>query len=414
MIGRWLIAAALLKCFVLGDVLAQEKAIGFQMDPDKERVTIPFDLINNLMVIEVTLNDQLPLKFVFDSGVRTPILTDKYMTDIIRVSYDREVELFSAGAQGVAMAYVADDVNISIPGIYAEDQDIFVLKEDFLGLSAIMGETVHGLIGYDFFKEFVVRVDYKKEEITFIRPSDFHVPNFSESLPLLIEDAKAYVMAEVLLPDGTVRPSKLLLDTGASHALWLDPPEDSLQNILPPVTVESAVGKALSGEIMGYLGRVSTLNIDNHRFKSVLTSFPRRSDYISIIRNTGRQGSIGSEVLRRFDITFDYNNSRIYLRRNSDYRDPFQYNMSGLSVIRDLSTSIPTFIIESVEENSPAGKAGLQIGDQIVRFNGAGQESLSLNMINYVLKLKEGKRVRMTILRDGVRLKKEFRLKSLI
>ncbi|MEL6537992.1 MAG: retropepsin-like aspartic protease, partial [Bacteroidota bacterium] len=292
--------------------MAQTRFLGFHMEGDRTRVTIPFEVLANLIVIELTLNDQLPLKFVLDTGVRTPILTDKYLSDIVRVSYDREVEIYSAGAQGKAVAYIANDVSLSIPGIRADDQDIYVLKEDFLGLTEVLGERVHGLIGFDFFKNFVVKIDYRDKEITFYEPESYRGSRFNETYPITIEDAKAYLQAEITLSDGTKRPVKLLVDTGASHALWLDPPQDSTDSVLPDVVFATPVGRALSGEIQGHLGRTPTLTLQKSEFTEVLTSFPDRNEFLDVVKSTGRDGSLGSEIFRRFEVTFDYPNKSLY------------------------------------------------------------------------------------------------------
>lgn len=408
---------SLIFCFfcLVGRAQEGQMLFGFQMDPERDRITIPFQMLSNLMVIELTLNDQLPLKFVVDSGVRTPILTDKYLSDVVRISYDREIELYSAGAQGMAVAYIAHNVDLSLPGgIRADNQSIYVLKEDFIGLSEVLGEKVHGVIGYDLFRDFVVSVDYSEYEITFTRPDKFRPHRFATSYPLSIENYKAYMETEVKLPNGATETLKLLLDTGASHALWLDPLEDSTQSQLPETTFATLVGRGLSGEINGHLGRIEQLTMGKYGFENVLTSFPLRSEYYDIVRGTGRDGSLGSEVLRRFHVTFDYTHKTLYLLRNNYYDDDFDFNMSGLNVVRDLTTAIPGFVVDKVIEDSPAGEAGLMEGDIILNLNGTSYKQLSLNGIHLLLKAREGKRIRITVLRNGTEIKKEFRLRSLI
>jgi len=393
---------------------AQSRYLGFHMEEDRTRITVPFEILANLIIIEVTLNDQLPLKFVLDTGVRTPILTDKYLSDIVRVSYDREVEIYSAGAQGKAVAYIANDVSLSIPGIRADDQDIYVLKEDFLGLTEVLGERVHGLIGFDFFKSFVVQIDYRSKEITFYRPENYRPSRLNESYPISVEDSKAYLEAELLMPDGTQKLVKLLVDTGASHALWLDAPEDSTVSILPETVFATPVGRALAGDIEGHLGRIPQLKLQRNEFTDVLTSFPDRNEYLGIVKSTGRDGSIGSEIFRRFETTFDYSKETIYFSRNVDYGDPFQYNMSGLSIIRDVTTDLPSYLVDNVVDNSPASEVDIREGDEIMRVNGLSREDISLNQINFLLKSREGKRIRLVLRRDDEIIKKEFYLKSLI
>ena len=42
-------------------------------------------------------------------------------------------------------------------------------------------------------------------------------------LPMHVEDTKPYIQASVQMSNGVVVPAKLLVDSGASHGLVLDP-----------------------------------------------------------------------------------------------------------------------------------------------------------------------------------------------
>ncbi|MEG0762174.1 MAG: peptide-binding protein, partial [Chryseobacterium sp.] len=48
-----------------------------------------------------------------------------------------------------------------------------------------------------------------------------------------------------------------------------------------------------------------------------------------------RKGSLGGEILRRFTVVFDYPNQKLYLKKNGNYNDSFNFNMSGLDFKQD-------------------------------------------------------------------------------
>jgi len=69
-------------------------------------------------------------------------------------------------------------------------------------------------------------------------------------------------------------------------------------------------------------------------------------------------------------------------------------------------------MITLVIDGSPAQAAGLLPGDQIYRINGRRAVGLSLESITTLLSQKEGKKIKINVIRDGNYLKKQFRLKD--
>ena len=45
-----------------------------------------------------------------------------------------------------------------------------------------------------------------------------------------------------------------------------------------------------------------------------------------------RDGSVGGGFLSRFTVTFDYGNKLVRFKKNRNFNDPFNYNMSGLTL----------------------------------------------------------------------------------
>ncbi|HPS14159.1 MAG TPA: PDZ domain-containing protein, partial [Prolixibacteraceae bacterium] len=96
-------------------------------------------------------------------------------------------------------------------------------------------------------------------------------------------------------------------------------------------------------------------------------------------------------------------------RPNSDLNDPFYYNMSGLEIINPVP-GLPLYTISNVMKDSPAWVAGFRENDQILSVNSTSHKDLTLNEINLLLRQKEHKKIKMTVLRNGEEFKSIFYL----
>ncbi|MGO8609984.1 hypothetical protein ACC848_44315, partial [Rhizobium johnstonii] len=72
-------------------------------------------------------------------------------------------------------------------------------------------------------------------------------------IPLDMEGRKSYVTLPVQLSASLTLPLKLVLDTGAGHALSLETTSDD-RLALPETRLRTPLGRGLNGNINGYLG----------------------------------------------------------------------------------------------------------------------------------------------------------------
>jgi len=129
-----------------------QKKFGFELPTGKKRIEIPFELHNNLIIIPVTINGFLTLKFILDTGVETALLTEKTYADILGVNYLRQITIAGPGVIDSVQALVASHTTFTLHGgVLGNNMDILVLKHAYLHLSENLGEDLHGIIGYDLF-----------------------------------------------------------------------------------------------------------------------------------------------------------------------------------------------------------------------------------------------------------------------
>ena len=390
------------------------QVLGFSLTDGKRKVQIPIEIYNNLVVVPVVLNGALPLKFILDTGVRTAILTQKTFTDILNLAYSRKYTISGPGGEQIIDAYITNNVSLELPGVTGRGHALLVLGEDYLELRNYLGTDVHGILGYELFSRFIIEIDYDKKMLTLSLPKQFKKRRKYQSIPIKIEDTKPYVTTSVVLSDGTQLTAKLLVDSGASHGLMLEPTSDPRIHV-PDSTVSSVIGRGLGGEITGKVGRIQSLRLGNYEIKNVIANFPDPNSYFDSLKlgATQRNGAIGGEVLSRFTVIFNFPKEEVYVKKNSSFKKKFHYNLSGLT-IKAKGSRLNVFEVTEVRQRSVADLAGVTAGDLIVSINGISTRALELNTINGFFNHKPGKRINLILDRRGQELKVSFDLEDQI
>lgn len=384
---------------------------GFFLEGNARKATIPFTTYNNLIIITLTVNDKVPMKFIVDTGVRSIIFFNKNITDVLGVRYSKKIEIRGVGKTKTIVAFIATGIDFNYHNLRGKELSVLVLGEDYLHLRNHLGTDVHGIIGYDFFQRFIVNVNYTAEQLTLIKPQYFKKKRRYQSIPLEVKDTKPYITVPLQINDTTKIQARLMIDTGASHALILH--TDSIGPLqLPTKNIEAILGRGLSGEIKGNLAYINGCEIGNYELKDVIASFPQDQSYSDSLLISGREGTMGGEILSKFNLIFDYyGENKLYLKRNSTFSQPFEYNMSGLEVVVE-GNNLDQFKIHMVRKGSPADIVGLRKGDFIEEINSCSREKLELNRIYKTLTSKPGKWINMIVSRNGILIRYKFRLKK--
>ncbi|MDB2384929.1 retropepsin-like domain-containing protein [Polaribacter sp.] len=132
---------------------------GFHFKNNKHKTEqISFQLINNLMVIPLKING-VELSFILDTGSDKTILFNLYANDSVGLKDPKHLKLRGLGVGEPIDALISKKNRVEIKGIQNNNETVFVILKDFFDLSSKMGTTIHGIIGYSFFKNFVVNIN---------------------------------------------------------------------------------------------------------------------------------------------------------------------------------------------------------------------------------------------------------------
>ncbi|MEP5103486.1 MAG: aspartyl protease family protein [Ekhidna sp.] len=395
------IFVTILTCLISIPVFCQ---IGFTIPVDSGKVEIPFEQSNNLIIIPVTFNKKVILKFILDTSVEYSILSQKSVGDQLGMNYMRKVQLGIVNGKP-SFGYSANGVQLSIgAATTSTNHSMLVLENDFMNLSNVARTTVHGVIGYDLFGPFVVHLDHSKSKLVLHPKSNFEPPKGYDEVQIDVVARKAFLPAEIVFENWDKEIKKFQIKTGATHTVLFN--SDSNLFHLPARKLEIPLGMGPAGPIEGYVGRVRELKIGDDEFEDVIASFTKNE-----VGNSKETGSIGMGILSRFDMLVDFSGSKLYLRKNREYGKSFEYDLSGMRVDAEGENN---FRVTHVIASSPAAKAGVQVGDRVLCIQGEYLTNENLNKLLRLLLEKEGKRIRLEIDRSGQKLEFSFSLVRLI
>ncbi|MCD9856340.1 aspartyl protease family protein [Epilithonimonas sp. JDS] len=418
---------------------------GFVLD-NGDKTVIKFKLINNLIFIPMTVNG-VELNFMLDSGIAETLLfslenKDVDFKNIEKITFKGLGETVSIEA----LKSIKNDVSIGKHFI-DKSHTIFLVLDESFNISQDIGIPVNGIIGYYFFKNHPIEINYIKETITVYKDkSKFpkRVSRYSD-FPMSVEFNKPYMNADVEMKHDK-QSSKLLLDLGNTDSVWLFPAliKDFIYN---RPNIDDFLGRGFSGDIFGKRSRINSLSIGNFKLNKPIASMPDEYSIQHLKLVEDRKGSIGSEILRRFTVIFDYADERIYLKSNRYLDDPFLIDGSGLEIKQDgllwekeqvqvqtaktnqASNEInvintnpdrfqykftlkPIFLVSGTRKDSPAQKAGIVKNDQLITIDNKQAKDMTLNKIHKILKTNVSRKINLEIKRNGVLMKCEFTLED--
>jgi hypothetical protein len=380
----------------------------------KNTTRLPFRLVNNLIVLSSRINGSDTLHLILDTGLKNSIICELNAGEILELEEAREIRVMGLGEGSPVEAIHSGGNVLEIGNMEFPDQDFVVLSNTFLQMSNKMGTRIHGMLGMKAFGDYVLSIDYERRFLSLSSAGSFKLPRNGRytSLPLQIESGRPFLEIIITTENGSSWPVKLLLDSGASNALWLD--SHSLEGFtIPEGSRYCYLGCGISGEVHGLMSRMQRVDIGKYSLSDVIVSYP---DSLSIIRDEtvkGRNGSLGSEIIKRFNVCLDFPGRQIHLLPNHSFEKLFHYDMSGIEVIADVP-DLPAYTISRVREGSTAHLAGARAGDKIHSINNVPVRNLNLDDVYRNLEGREGKKVRMVLQRGDEKFKISFLLEEYI
>lgn len=319
----------------------------------------PFRIIHGgVIILTASLNHSADsIHFVFDTG-SGGISLDSSLVAERQLKVEKSAKHIR-GIGGIRPAFFVYNQQIQFDDYSFDSLDFHI--NDYSFLTSAYGIKIGGVIGFSLLKNYVVSLDYDNRMVSIYRPGKFKYPRTGR---LLTPRIAQLVYQQAVLSEKNAIVGNYLFDTGAGLCLLLS------EAFAADSAIFSSNKKQLPGFAEGIAGRqemkitvIKNVRIAGYKFRNVPTYIFR--DSFNIINYPNAHGLIGNDLLRRFNVIFNYPAGEIHLKPNSYFNSPFTYAYSGLTI----GLENGSVIINDVIEGSPAGKAGLQKGDVILWIN---------------------------------------------
>lgn len=346
--------------------------------------TIPFTLHENHVYLNVMLNGKGPYVFIFDTGGQNVI--DPQVAQEIGATGKGSAQGGGVGSATQSLSF-ADVDTLQVGDAVLKDQ-LFAVAPVRMGFGVSTGKGVDGLIGWEVLARFVTSFNYAENQVVLTLPGRATVPANAHVIPFVLAGTQPQINCGI---DGI--PSQCTIDTGARDTLTLFGPYLAAHPEVRPQTLTAVGinGFGFGGPALGTLGRLREIQIDGMRLNNLVADYTTQTQ--GALAAPFIAANLGGNLLRRFDITFDYGRQTMALVPNAAFNDPDHYERIGLFLIMKGGK----VTVVDARPGTPAALAGIARDDVISTIDGAPTSAMSLEDVRTIFSKPAG-----TVLHIGV------------
>ncbi|HTK32292.1 MAG TPA: aspartyl protease family protein [Candidatus Saccharimonadaceae bacterium] len=384
---------------------AQDAAVTYLKQPGVAH--LPFAYRGRHVWLRASVNGGPPADFLFDTGASISVIDSAYAASI-GLKTEGAMQATGAGSAGSAsfahlqsLRVVSDDGD----GVELKDHKVAVLSVNPF-LAPFFWRDCAGVIGYNFISQFVDEIDYDGHVLALYDPKTFHYTGPGKSM--------TFEMA------GTVPAILMTVDDSLSGVCRLDVGSSSTLDLHGPFVRKHALDKSTDKgiDVMGggFGGMFSSKLVRMH--KLAIGEFSWAKPLVTLsgatsgaLASEDYAGNAGNGLMERFKLTIDYDRHTLYLEPGKKFATPYEFSRAGVQFAK----SGGVVRAMQVLKGSPAEKAGIKEGDELVELNGKPAGTYDPDQIADLLEHGDaGTKVPVVVSRDGKQKSVKVVLKDLL
>ncbi|MFY0689258.1 MAG: aspartyl protease family protein [Cyclobacteriaceae bacterium] len=371
---------------------------------------IPFERFGDHIFIKMSVDDSEPLDVIFDTGAGITVI-DEDIADQLELVQHRIV-LNEGSVTGSIIKHNTleiHDYSDDKEGDHLMDKNVKVYATDLDHLEISLGRNIDGIVGYDLLKHHSVRVNYNQNQMEIYEPG--LVQRNGDAIPFKLVNMIPVVEGNVVLNNNEPHEGSFFVMSGAGTTLDFNTPYSEEWDVIHKTGKHySYVSKSISNEeTLHYEGHVLSLSFGKQKVSDLPIGISTSNKGIQGHKSVS--GIIGNQILAMYNITYDYENSVMYLVKNINFGRPMRVNCSGIDI--QLSEDKQDVLIHQVFEDSPASEAGIKLNSKLISLDGETMDMINMADVKKRLKIA-GTNVELVVEEDGVQKTYNLELRSLI
>ncbi|BAV09616.1 hypothetical protein FLA_5667 [Filimonas lacunae] len=357
-------------------------------------------LTGGIVIVQAALdNFKDSLNFIFDTG-SGGISLDSATVDYLqleRTATSRTIK----GIAGVRKVDFAFNHCLNLPGLKVDSLDFHINNYDLL--TSVYGVRIDGIMGYSFLKRYIVAIDYDKHEMKVYSPGSFTYPKNSHFLRPYFSSIP---MQYVFVKDARDVLARYYMDTGAglcmlfSESLIHDSAFLSKKRKRYPTQAEGLGGKKSMDMTV-----IKEVKVGPFKFRKVPVYIFDDDYNVTAYPTLG--GLLGNDIMRRFNVVFNYADQLVCIKPNTHYREEFDYSYTGLGIY-----VVDRYIkVVDIIKGSPGDRAGFKPDDIIISID----NNFSNDIQAFKTQLQHARTtLRIVVLRNGNPVMLKLHIKSIL
>ena len=340
-----------------------------------------------VMVVRAKLNDTTDsLNFILDTG-SGGISLDSSTCAQLKIKPTPSDTVITGMGNSHKVSFVFNQ-KLYFPGLTVDRLNFHV--NDYDVLTSVYGQKIDGIIGYSFFRRYIVKINFDSSMIEVFSPGEMDYP---KSGTLLHPVFTTLPIQNIPIKDKRKIDFNFYFDTGAGLCFLMSDRFAKDSSILlskrKPVYTQA---EGMGGKIQMRITVVKMVQIGRYKFRNVPTYLYKDEYNVTAYPNVG--GLIGNDLLRRFNLIINYPKREIHLLPNSHFNDLFDYTYTGMATYY-----VNGFVlVDDVIADSPAEKSGILKDDIIISIN----NNFSNNIMQYKDILQtERQKIKIIVRRNG-------------
>ncbi|WP_334056484.1 retroviral-like aspartic protease family protein [Alteromonas sp. S005] len=326
------------------------------------RTVVPFTMLNDHILVNVTVNKTMPLTFVLDSGAAATVLTETNKTNALKLPTNKPIAIGGSGGGKTPTAYIVHDTHIQLGDFSISDLSVIYAPTSAMPFRSVDETYFDGVLGADFFNCCLVEINQDAKVLIITKPDDSSREHYGieqwQEIAMTVKSNTPYFTTT--LHDGkSSKTVKLMLDTGSTGTLSLFAQNERFA--LPDKTF-AATSTGIKGDSANLVGSLSHFSFGDVTFEHLPTYFRFEGSN----SQDGSDGVLGNQVLKRFNTVFDFSEERMWYQPSKRFSSFIGADRSGLRLLPHSQGAI----VLDVAKDTGAYAAKILVNSIITDFEG--------------------------------------------